>query len=146
MFAFAHDKVKKTRRNKSIVTRLERLPVRIAAVGETAQCLNVQFNRIAHTSTLRLKLQCQLGCMRVSAVVYPKSVVACQSEKRPPWASGGVRIAAMSLARIVALLSEPIRYSPGCTVAMAPVIVCPFIRSTSYFEVVSMPRTCFQSM
>src|SRR5215813_7941542 len=67
MFAFAHDKVKKTRRNKSIVTRLERLPVRIAAVGETAQCLNVQFDRIADTSTLWLKLQRQLGCMRVSA-------------------------------------------------------------------------------
>src|SRR5215475_444604 len=67
MFAFAHDKVKKTRRNKSIVTRLERLPVRIAAVGETAQCLNIQFDRIAHASTLWLKLQCQLGCMCVSA-------------------------------------------------------------------------------
>src|SRR5215831_2703333 len=123
MFAFAHDKVKKTRRNKSIVTRLERLPVRIAAVGETAQCLNVEFDRIAHASTLWLKLQCQLGCMAVSASGrVSQSVVACQSERRPPWTSGGVRIAVMSLARIVAPLSGPIRYSPGCTVAMAPVI------------------------
>src|SRR6478672_8911458 len=67
MFAFPHNKVKKMWRNKSVVPRLEGVPVRITFIGDTGQGLYVEFDRIAHASTLWLKLQCQLVCMGVSS-------------------------------------------------------------------------------